>query len=66
VRWRRSCKKAIRRVGYLGKLYKPMKDLSRMTDTVTQAAVGLLDEPSSALDAESEALVFDALARLAA
>ena len=38
---------------YLGKMYKPMKDLSKMTDTVSKAAVGY-ERVKEVLDIESQ------------
>ena len=37
---------------YLGKMYKPMRDLSKMTDTVSKAAVGF-ERIHEVLDIES-------------
>ena len=37
---------------YLGKMYKPMRDLSKMTDTVSRAAVSL-ERIREVLDTES-------------
>src|SRR2546421_11379254 len=38
---------------YLGKMYKPMRDLSKMTDTLSKAAVGF-ERIREVLDTESQ------------
>ena len=40
-------------LSYLGKMYKPMRDLSKMTDTVSKAAVGF-ERISEILETDSE------------
>ena len=40
---------------YLGKMYKPMRDLSKMTDTVSKASGGIRADPRSSGDRKRDA-----------